>query len=152
MNDTTYAESEADGESLSPLPSEQFTFTFAQGVKRLLWTAPLLTTVMALLLGGVFAVLAACLAIGRGIPAAQLLAAVPKALSMFVVAWGLLALLCFPLTLIWCLTGRSRKIWVEGKQLHIQDACTLARNGLSHVRSDSINKLPSMSALGRDGR
>jgi hypothetical protein len=79
--------------------------------------APVITTVIAALIAALFCVLNVCATIGSGLPVGHL-ARLPLAfVQFFAFSWCCCALITFPVSLHWCLFGRTRKVWVEGKQL-----------------------------------
>ena len=133
MSDIT----EPNDDPVAAPPVEEFQLTWTQGLFRFLWSAPLLTMILVVLICGGFALFVVCLVISRGVPANGL--DVEKIARFATVAVSFCAIIVFPMTLATCLTGRGRKYWVESDQLCAQlggkslrldlQACTYTHQG-----------------------
>lgn len=114
---TQAAHGESQQRSLPGRPTEEITLSLAQCLTRFVLFALVITTIMAVLIAAFFCAVNVCATIGSGLPIGRL-ARLPLAIvQFFALSWCCCALVTFPVSLHWCLFGRTRKVWVEGKQL-----------------------------------
>lgn len=110
----------ASGESESlqqDPPSETYTFTFAEGFGRWIWSAPVETTAFAGGLTAFFLLFVLCMMAGGGLPVGQMGKVPLRILGFFGFVWCFCSIAVLPLTLIHCLFDRTRIISVKEGQV-----------------------------------